>query len=76
MPNLFRESAIVNKNENADIRSPKLPILDIDILFDKNILNIMEINLSIKVEIVKINPFFKKTLNFLISHQNSRNLFI
>lgn len=67
MPNLFREKAIVRKNENMDIRIPQLPMLDIDILFDKKILNIMEINLSSKVQIVKINPFLKKILNFFIS---------
>lgn len=50
-----------------DIIIPQQPILAIDILLDKNMLNIMEIVLSINVEIVNINPFFKNTLNFFIS---------
>ena len=46
---------------------PQIPNILLDILLDKNILNITAINFSTKDEIVKINPFFMKTLNFFIN---------
>lgn len=62
MLNLFRDIDILKKNPKTDMSIPNVPSAVIEILFDRNILNIVEIARISNVEIVNIIPFFINAL--------------
>ena len=60
------DSEIVNKNEKMDIMIDQLPKSLLDILFDKNILKIIDMVFNIIDDIVRIIPFFINTFSTFI----------
>ena len=66
MQGLFRDNATVSRKKKMDIIIPHIPKIVLEILFDKNILNTIDIDFISREEMVSVIPFFMNILIFFI----------